>query len=102
MSSLIGSSLSNAKENMIDCNLSENNNSPECTEQALGDVGNDIIHIIVIVIILVLISYGIIIWAAVKTKNEGLKIFLIVSLFMPFFAPITFVLALLILTGVIQ
>ena len=102
MSSHIGSSLSNAKENMTDCNLSENKNSPECTGEALVDAGNDIIHIIVIVIILVLISYGIIIWAAVKTKNEGLKIFLIVSLFLPFFAPITFVLALLILIGVIQ
>ena len=86
----------------LDCSLPENQNNPECTGQDLVDAGNDVIRIIVIVIILVLITYGIIIWAAIKTKSEGLKIFLIVSLVLPFFAPITFILALLIITGVIQ
>lgn len=80
----------------IDCNLPENKNNDLC------NLSDDILNIIIIVIILVLISYGIIIWAAIKTKSEGLKIFLIVSLFLPFFAPITFIVALLIITGVIQ
>lgn len=80
----------------INCNLPENQNNDLC------NVPDDIFNIIIFVIILVLISYGIIIWAAIKTKSEGLKIFLIVSLFLPFFTPISFILALLIIVGVIQ
>ena len=86
----------------LDCSLPENQNNPECTGQDLVDAGNDVIHIMVIVIILVLFAYGIIIWAAVKTKNAGLNLFLLLSLYLPFFAPISFILALLIIAGFIQ
>lgn len=82
--------------NMVDCNQPENKNNPICTAP------DDILNIIIIFIILAIITYVIVIWGAIKTKNEGLKIFLIVSLFLPFLAPISFILALLIIVGVIS
>ena len=86
----------NNSSNVVDCNQPENKNNPIC------NVPDDILHIIIIFIILVIITYVIVIWAAIKTKSEGLKIFLIVSLFLPFLAPISFILALLIIVGVIS
>jgi len=79
----------------INCNLPENQNNPVC------NVANTIFDSLLLAIIIGLIIYAIIIFAAIKTKNRDLKIFLIVSMFIPFLAPIGLILALLIITNTI-
>lgn len=81
--------------NTIDCSLPENQNTPEC------NIASTIFNSILLAIIIGIIIYATIIFAAVKTKNSNLKIFLIVSIFIPFLAPIGLILALLILTNAI-
>lgn len=79
----------------LDCNLPENKNNPEC------NIGGYVFDSLLLAIIIGLIIYAVIIYAAVQTKNQNLKIFLIVSMFVPFLAPISLVLALLIITNAI-
>jgi len=79
----------------IDCTLQENKNDPTCL------IGEEFLLILVVTVIFTMVAYGIIIFAAMQTKNQNLKIFLIVSMFLPFLTPITLVLALLILTNAI-
>lgn len=80
----------------INCNLPDNKNNPVC------NIVDDFLFIVLIFIIITIITYVIIIWAAVKAKNNNIKIFLIVSLFLPFLTPLSFILALLIIVGVIS
>lgn len=79
----------------IDCTLQENKNNPACL------IGEDFLQILIITVLLALVAYGIIIFAAMKTKNQNLKIFLIISMFLPFLTPVTLILALLIITNAI-
>lgn len=81
--------------NTINCNLPENQNNPEC------NIADTIFDSLLLAIIIGLIIYAVIIFAAVRTKNRDLKIFLIVSMFIPFLAPIGLILALLIITNAI-
>lgn len=81
--------------NTIDCSLPKNQNSPEC------NVADAIFDSLLFAIIIGLIIYAVIIFAVVKTKNQNLKIFLIVSMFIPILAPIGLILALLIITNAI-
>ena len=91
-----------SRENMtesggkIDCSLPENQNNPVC-----NITGTTLILAIIICIIIAIIIYSVIIFAAMKTKNQNLKIFLIVSIFLPFLAPIGLIIALLIITNAI-
>ena len=64
--------------------------------------GSPLTEWFIIIIPIVLIMYGVIIWAATKTNNEGFKIFLIISLILPVFIPITIVLAILVLVGALK
>ena len=79
----------------INCNLPENKNNPNC------NIVQDIDYSIFVVAIIGIIIYAIIIFGALKTKNETLKIFLIVSMVLPFLAPAGLILALLIITNAI-
>jgi len=83
------------KPETIDCTLQKNKDNPECT------LGDEFLQILIITVLFALVAYGIIIFAAMKTKNQNLKIFLIVSMFLPFLTPITLILALLIITNAI-
>ena len=69
--------------------------------QSIDTFGNLMNTTLIIFIIIVIITYGLLIMAATKTKSEGLKIFLIVSMFMPFLTPIAIIIAIMILTNVI-
>lgn len=82
-------------ETTLDCTLQENKNNPGCL------ITEDFLTVIIIFALIALVWYGIIIFAAIKTKNQTLKIFLIVSMFLPFLTPITFILALLIIANAI-
>lgn len=79
----------------INCALPEYKNDPICL------ISDEFLLIIVTAVLLILVAYGIIIFAAMKTKNQNLKIFLIISMFLPFLTPVTLILALLIITNVI-
>ena len=79
----------------IDCSLPENQNNPGC------NIADAIFDSFLLVIIIVIIIYAVIIFAAIKTKNLNLKIFLIVSMFLPFLAPIGLMIALLIIINAI-
>ena len=79
----------------LDCTLQENKNNPDCL------ISEDFLTVIIFFVLLALVCYGIIIFATIKTKNQNLKIFLIVSMFLPFLAPVTFILALLIIANAI-
>ena len=83
----------------IDCSLPENENNPECVGPAVID--NSLLIILIASIIITIVMYIIMIFAAVKTKNHNLKIFLILSILLPFLAPIGIIIALLIITNVI-
>lgn len=82
-------------DDTINCNLAENKNNPVC------NAADTFFDAFLIIVVIVVILYAIIIFAAVKTKNSNLKIFLIVSIFIPFLAPIGLILALLILINAI-
>lgn len=69
--------------------------------QTIDTFGNLMNTTLIIFIIIVIIIYGLLIMAATKTKSEGLKIFLIVSMFMPFLTPIAIIIAIMILTNAI-
>jgi hypothetical protein len=79
----------------IDCSLPENQNNPGC------NITEAVFDSLLLVIIIGIIIYAVIIFAAVKTKNQNLKIFLIVSMFLPFLAPAGLIIALLIITNAI-
>ena len=79
----------------IDCSLPENQNTPACV------ITDTIFYSLLLVVIVGIIIYTVIVFAAMKTKNQNLKIFLIVSMFLPFLAPIGLILALLIITNAI-
>lgn len=79
----------------IDCSLPENQNNPGC------NIAYTIFDSLLLAIIIGIIIYGVIVFAAMKTKNQNLKIFLIVSMFLPFLAPIGLIIALLIITNAI-
>lgn len=83
----------------IDCSLPENENNPEC--DGLAGMDNLLLLILITSIIITIVMYIIMIFAAVKTKNHNLKIFLILSILLPFLAPIGIIIALLIITNVI-
>ena len=79
----------------IDCVKTPNN--PLCkSEEAVGDFLGIIGLLIVIYILFLIIS----IVALIKTKSDVLKIFIILGLFLPFLSPITFIISLLIIFGV--
>ena len=82
--------------NTVDCTLAKNKDNIACTvvDELMGPF-------LISFIIVGIIIYGIIIFAAMKTKNQNFKIFLIVSMFLPFLTPITLILALLIITNAI-
>jgi hypothetical protein len=79
----------------LDCSLPENQNNPGC------NIAYTIFDSLLLAIIIGIIIYGVIVFAAMKTKNQNLKIFLIVSMFLPFLAPIGLIIALLIITNAI-
>ena len=81
--------------NAINCSLPENQNNAVC------NIADTFFDSLILVVIIGLIIYAIIIFAAVRTKNRDLKIFLIVSMFVPFLAPIGLIFALLIITNAI-
>ncbi len=83
----------------IDCSLPENENNPECVGPDFVD--ESLFLIIITSIIITVIMYILMIFASIKTKNKNIKIFLIVSMFLPFLAPIGIIIALLIITNVI-
>ena len=68
--------------------------------QAIDTFGSMMTVYVIIFAIIAIAMYVIIFMAASKTSNEGLKIFLIVSMFLPFFAPISFIMAIMILVNV--
>jgi len=70
------------------------------TAQAIDTFGSMMTVYVIIFAIIAIAMYVIIFMAASKTSNEGLKIFLIVSMFLPFFAPISFIMAIMILANV--
>lgn len=79
----------------IDCDKTPNN--PLCkTGEAVGDFLGIIGILIVFYILFLIIS----IVAILKTKSDALKIFIILGLFLPFLSPITFIVSLLIIFGV--
>ena len=82
-------------DNTINCDLPENKNNPVC------NIADTFFDTLIIIVIITLIVYSIIIYAAVKTKNNDLKIFLIISMFVPFLAPIGLIFALLIIANAI-
>ena len=79
----------------VDCTLPENKDKDECL------IAGEVLILFIISILIAVLAYGLIIFAAMNTNNQNLKIFLIASLFLPFLTPITFVLAILILTNII-
>ena len=95
------SSSSDSIENMTDsggkihCRLPGNKNNPVCN---IADAIFDYLPLFVIIGIML---YALIVFAAMKTKNQNLKIFLIVSIFLPFLTPIGLIIALLVITNVI-
>ena len=68
--------------------------------QAIDTFGSMMTVYVIIIAIIAIAMYVVIFMAASKTSNEGLKIFLIVSMFLPFFAPISFIMAIMILANV--
>lgn len=83
------------ESNTIDCTSPENKDLPEC------NISEDFLQVLLVGIIVAIVIYYIIILAALQTTNENLKIFLIVSLFIPFLTPIALFLALLLLVNAI-
>lgn len=88
-------------------NCLKNPNNPLCkgtniNNYNLNQVGNDAKIVLYIIIITYVIFIALTIFAVTKTKNEGIKIFLIVGLFIPFISPITFIISLLIIFGVLK
>lgn len=69
--------------------------------QTIDTFGNLMNTTLIIFIIIVIITYGLLIMAATKTKSEGLKIFLIVSMVVPILTPIAVIIAIMILTNAI-
>lgn len=79
----------------IDCSLPGNKNNPIC------NIPDAIFDYLPLFVIIGISLYALIVFAAMKTKNQNLKIFLIVSIFLPFLAPIGLILALLVITNTI-
>lgn len=69
--------------------------------QTIDTFGNLMNTTLIIFIIIVILTYGLLIMAATRTKSEGLKIFLITSMFIPFLTPVAVIIAIMILTNVI-
>jgi len=86
----------NTSGTTIDCNDPANKNNPLC------NIGDDMMWIVIIVSIVVIIVYGIMIYAIVKTKSDGLKIFLVICMFLPPLSLVGFIVALLVIFGAIQ
>lgn len=88
-------------------NCLKNPNNPLCkgtniNYYNLNQVGNDAKIGLYVIIITYIIFITLSIFAITKTKNEGVKIFLIIGIFIPFVSPITFIISLLIIFGVLK
>lgn len=79
----------------IDCSLPGNKNNPVC------NIADAMFAFLPLFVIIGIMLYALIIFAAINTKNQNLKIFLIVSIFLPFLTPVGLIIALLVITNVI-
>ena len=94
---LNGDTLSTTELPNSTLNVSSSDNS-QSNENPTGAI----VTFIIIFIIILLVEIFLVIFAINKTKNKSMKIILIAGLFIPPMYPIIFILALLIIFGVIN